>query len=798
MTTATETRTLSDRLRSMRRRVIDAPMEVGLIRAREITKAIRDNPDLPRAFQLALGVKETFKKLPLSISEDQRIVGNITEKFKGAVMYPEVKSSSLIKELDTFTERPYVRFMISDEEKHTLREEIFPFWDGASAYDDCFTKENIGEETEFLMRSIAMVVENDFAGANQLGYIDYGKAITQGFDGIIEEAETNMARISDSDPEAEEKRTFYKSVVTYAEGVILLGSRYSQLAQYLAVKSSSQESRSRFNEIAEVCAHVPAKPARTFHEALQAYWFTFVALQQLDMGMELPLCRADQFLSPYYRKDIDEGRLTRDEALELIEEFFVNCARTPFLVEYAVTKVNDGNSTRYTLTIGGVDRDGNDATNELSYLFLEAMDNLRLLSPNLAVRLHGGSPDAFVKAVSELMTNGGNVVEVFNDEVIIPGFTRLGLSLEDSRDYIIGGCVQPVPAGMYGPNCSAFMNAPKILEMTLNGGKPIISIMGDEDDLPTPAFTSFDELFGAYKEMLKHVVEHVALAMKVVGRVHHRHLPNPIISALSKGPMESGKDVKAGGTRYNEVGVSLVGLGTAVDSLAAIREVVYEKKTHSLDEVVDWIKTDFEESEQERQMLINHAPKFGNGHEQTDAIARDIVDYMDETLRAQPLSYRGGLHLLGAHSEAHHVYQGSMVAATPDGRHAGEMLSPGSGPTSSMDRDGPTTMLRSMAAIDYSKVAGGGSLNMRFNPSLFRTRDQVGKFASMLKSYFKMGGQHLQITVADAETLRDAQKHPEKYEDLIVRVTGYSARFVDLSLGTQEEIIRRTEMCVCG
>lgn len=797
MTTATEVEALSDRLRSMRQRVLDAPMEVGLVRPREMTTVMKDNPDLPRAIQLALGVKETFKKLPLSISQDQRIVGSITEKFKGAVMYPEVKSSSLIKELDTFTERPYLGFAISDEEKRELREEIFPFWDGTSAYDDCFTEENIGEETKFLMRCIAMVVENDFAGANQLGYIDYGKAITQGFEKIIEEAETNMAQISDGDPEADEKRIFYESVITYAEGVILLGQRYWQLAEYLAVKAKSNEERDRFRAIAEVCAQVPAKPARTFREALQAYWFTFIALEQLDMGMELPLCRADQILFPYYKKDIQEGRLTGEEALELVEEFYINCARTPFLVEYAVTKVNDGNSTRYTLTVGGVDRDGNDVTNELSYLFLKAMDNVRLVSPNLAVRLHPDSPDDFVKAACELMTNGGNVVEVFNDGAIIPGFTRLGVSLEDATDYIIGGCVQPVPAGMFGPNCSAFMNAPKILEVTLNQGKPIISIMGDEDDLPTPEFDSFDELFDAYKSMLKHVVEHVARVMRVVGETHHRHLPNPIISALSKGPIESGKDVKAGGARYNEVGVSLIGLGTAVDSLAAIREVVYEKKTQSLEDVVDWMKTDFEENEEERQMLLNHAPKFGNGHVKTDEIARDIVDFMDEALRAQPLSYRGGLHLLGAHSEAHHVYQGSMVAATPDGRHAGEMLSPGSGPTSGMDREGPTAMLRSMAAIDQSKVAGGGSLNMRFNPSLFRTKDQVDKFAAMLKSYFKMGGQHLQITVADAETLRDAQKHPDKYEDLIVRVTGYSARFVDLTEGTQDEIIRRTELCVC-
>jgi formate C-acetyltransferase len=781
----------------MRQRALDAPLEVGLVRPREFTNVIKNNPDLPRAIQLALGLKETFRRLPLSISENERLVGSVTEKFKGAVVYPEVKSDYLIKEIDNFTERPYLQFAITDEEKKELSENILPFWDDNSAYDDCCMRSRMSEETEFLMRNLAMVVQNDFSGANHLGYIDYGNAMKEGFEGIIKQAETAIADLSEKDPEAEEKRIFYKSVIISAEGVILLGARYSQLAQYLAAKSPSEVRRSRLLEIAEITAQVPAKPARTFREAVQAYWLTFIAVGQLDDGMETPLCRADQFLYPYYRRDIDQGLITRDEVLELIEELFIKFSQTAHLVEYAVTKVNDGNATRFTLTIGGTDRDGNDATNDLSYLILEAMDSLRLVSPNLAVRLHPETTDAFVKALAEIMTNGGNVVEVFNDEVIVPGFTRVGISLEDARDYMICGCVQPTPAGMYGPNCSAFMNAPKIFELTLNGGKPIISMMGDEDDRPTPEFNSYEELLDAYKRKLRSVVEHVASAMKVVAEVQHRHLPNPIFSALSEGTIESGKDIKAGGARYNEVGVSLIGLGTIVDSLAAIKEVVFEKKTHSLEEVIDWIKTDFEEYEEERQMLLNHAPKYGNGDPRADEIAKDLVDFMDETLREYS-GYRGGPYLLGLHTEAHHVYQGGMVAATPNGRHEGEMLSPGCGPSSGMDREGPTTMMRSVTAVDYTKVAGGGSMNMRFNPTLFGTEDQVDQFASLLRTYFKIGGQHLQITVADAETLREAQKNPNKYENLLVRVTGYSARFIDLSPGTQEEIIQRTEMCVCG
>ncbi len=791
----TITGTLTPRLERMREQTIRAPQEISTVRARAMTEAIKNHADKPRAIQLAIGLRAALGELPISIDDDERIVGALTEKFKGAILYPEIKSDHLINELDHFGERDEMRFLISDEEKRQLRDEIFPHWNGTSACDEMLSAQD--EDAQFYMMNIVYVLTHDFSGSAHLAHIDYARALNEGLGAIANEAEAARAGISDSDAEAEKKRNFYQSVIISIEAVTAFADRYSKLALDAAESVDDKARADELREIAEIVARVPAEPARNFREAVQSLWFVYLALMNLDVAQEIPVGRLDQFLYPYYRRDLDEGRLTRDETLEIIEELFIKFNRLTFLGEYAVTQVQSGNPMRPTVTLGGVDADGEDASNDLSFLILEATDNLRLIRPNIAVRLHAGSADAFVKAVVEVMTGGGNIIEVFNDEVNVPSITRRGFSTESGRDYVIGGCVQQTPGSVYGPNCSAHFNGPKLLEMFLNGGNPMISMTGDDERQPLPEFASYEEFWKEFKERTRPVIESLIRAMRVVGETLDRLLPNPVLSALIDGALESGRDVKSGGARYNVTGLSLVGLGTMADSLAAIREVVFEKNEHSLDEVVDWLKSNFGDHEQQRQMLLNRAPKYGNGDPRVDEIARDIVDWL-EAILSEHETYRGGAYTLGLHSETHHVLQGQIVAASADGRPAAELLSPGCGPTSGADRQGPTASMQSVAAIDHTKAGGGSSFNMRFNPSLFRTEKQLDEFAATLKTYFRLGGPHLQITVADVETLRKAQQEPEKHEDLIVRVTGYSARFVDLSPGMQEEIIRRTEMSLCA
>jgi len=786
--------TLSPRLAEMRERVIHSPQEISLVRARAVTQAVRNNPNLPRGIQLALGLKETFHQMPITIREGEKIVGEFTEKFRGALLYPEVKSDYLLKELDNFSEREQDSFQVSDAENAEIRTEILPYWIETSAYDEMMSRQS--EQALFYGRNLLNVFELDFGGSNHLANINYGRVLEKGWLGILEQAQSGETALKKKDPKADQKRSFYRSIILTCEAVVDYAARYARLAEEMSRQAGSTERARDLQELAGVLAQVPARPARTFREAVQSFWFTYVTLMQLDCGAEIPLGRVDQFLYPYYRRDLDEGRLTREEALELMEELFINLGRGPYLNAYVATKILDGTNERMTMTLGGIDKAGRDATNDLSLLILEAVDTLRLTRPDVAVRLNMHTPEPFYQYVTELMTNGANLVAVFNDKVITEGLVRQNFPVEAARDYVITGCVEPVPGGTYGPACSSFVNGPKVLELVLNGGSPILSLSGDDEDHPTPSFASYQELWDAFKLQLKTVVETTLTALEVVGETQDRLLPNPVLSALIDGALENGRDIKAGGAQHNLTGVDLLGLGTLVDSLAALRYVVYEKKTHTLDEVVEWLKADFDGYEPERRMLLNESPKYGNDDPDTDQIARDVVDWMDELLRPHH-TYRKGSYVLGLHSETHHIYQGVMVAASPDGRHAGESLSPGCSPTSGMDREGPTASLRSLTTVDYTRVPGGASAALRFNPALFRTPDQASSFQGLLRGYFNLGGQHLHINVVDTETLRDAQRHPEKYQDLLVRVTGYSARFVDLTAATQEEIIRRSEMVAC-
>lgn len=795
MTTGSVAKNLSSRLAIMREQVIYAPQEISLVRALAITEAVRSNPGLPRSIQFALGLKDALQQLPISIVDNERIVGSLTEKFKGAMLYPEIKSDFIGKELDNFEERERDCYVISETEKQQIRDKILSFWNGKSGYD--IMTPMLDEEIQFNARNIAIVIMPNFMGANLLTHINYGKVLSKGLNGIIQEARTAMENLSVSDPDTEGKEDFYKSIILSVEAVINYAARYSKLALELANKAETAERAQIFSEIADITAQVPAEPARTFREAIQSFWFTVLALMQMDVPTELPYGRLDQILFPYYQSDVDNGRLTQPEALELLEELFIKVNRLCILLEYAATKIYDGNNLRQTVTLGGIDVTGKSAVNPLSYLILDAVDNLKLIYPNVAVRLHPDLPEAFWKRVMRMMTSGSNLIEVVNDEVILSGFVRHGFSTDASRNYIIAGCVQPIPASTYGPNCSAFVNGPKVLEMVLNGGRPYYSMSGDDEDLPAPEFATYDELWNAFKLQLKSVVKSAAEGMDIVDKVQHSQLANPILSAVTDGTIESGRDVKAGGAQYNYTGMSIVGIGTVTDSLAAIKELVFDQKTFSLPEVIEWIKSDFEGYEPQRQMLMNHAPKYGNDIPRVDTIARDIADCFAEIL-SEYRTYRGGIYGPGLHTENHHIVEGLMVAATPDGRKAGERFSPGCGPTSGMDRNGPTASLRSFASIDYTKIMSGSSANMRFNPSLLHSDRQVDQFEAMLRAYFKLGGQHLQISVVDAETLRDAQRNPESYQDLIVRVTGYSARFVELTEALQEEIIKRSEMNVCG
>lgn len=792
--TVTHPYELPQRLRRWRERIIDGTRGISLIRAEAFSEALHSGSSEPRSMCLARGLALTLDRLPARIADGERIVGTLTEKPLCAALFPETNSGYLLKELDNFGERERDRFTVTDEQKWRLREEILPPWLEASGYDEMYRR--LSPESEFAMRNVAIVAGLEFGGAAHLAHLDYRRVVDRGYQAIVAEARAGLDALDPTDPEYTAKTAFHRSVIVVAEATMGFARRYADEAlRRAAVAAPAQAAELR--AIAEVASQVPAGPARSFREALQSFWFVFLALMQTDSASEIPLGRLDQLLYPHYRCDLAAGRLTREQATELLAELLLKVNELAFLAEYAATKVIDGNHFRLTLTLGGQQPDGGDASNEISVLLLAAADAVRLTQPNLAVRLHTGTDPVFRALVDEAMTSGANIVEVFNDDAIVAGFTAAGIAERDARDYLVTGCVQPIPGGAYGPTCAAFVNAPKALEMALNGGAPMLSLTGDDDDRPSPQAESYPQLWRLVADQVQSNVELALDAAQVVAEVQQELLPNPALSILVGGCLEAAADVKSGGARYNLTGVDLLGLGTFTDALAAIDDVVYTRRAHSLDEVIEWCKADFEGYQAQREMLLHRPPKFGNGDPRADQIAATVVEHAAGVLR-QHTPHRRGAYTLGLHSETHHIIQGSVVAATPEGRHAGETLSPGASPTSGMAQQGPTAALLSVAGLDLRQVLAGSSVNLRFNPSLLSTPEQRAAFSAMRDAYFQLGGQHLQINVVDVATLRDAQAHPQRYRDLLVRVTGYSARFVDLTLATQEEIIRRTEMGACS
>jgi formate C-acetyltransferase len=555
--------------------------------------------------------------------------------------------------------------------------------------------------------------------------------------------------------------------------------RYAKLAETLATSAPTVNRAAELRRIAETCRRVPREGARTFEEALQSFWFLYVGIVLDDGGMEIPFGRLDQLLWPYYRNDVAAGRIDSVAALELFECFFVKASELTFVLENGANRVEDGNTGRLTLTLGGLDAAGHDATNALSHLLVQTAANARTLQPNVSVRLHEGTPTDFVERVLSVVVSGSNNVQLFNDSAIVRALVKAGFSDVDANRYIITGCVQPAAADTYGSLCAAHVNGPRVLELFL----------ADERQTPESFAAFLDTFLVFFSGVLRETVGSLARA----DQAHAELLPNPFLSGLMRGALDHGRDVKNGGADNNATGVNLIGLGTLTDSLAAIEDLVFARRSLSLPELRRHLAADFAGDEALRARLARMTPSYGSGDERADRIAAAIVSAAHAEL-ARHKTFRGGVHVFALHSEAGHVLMGATVGATPDGRKALASLSVGAGPAHGRERQGPTAVLSSAARVDWSKVAGGSSLNLRFHPRMFSSPAQIRRFRDMLLTYFfDQGGPHLQVNVVSSEQLRRAQACPQDYRDLLVRISGYSARFVELSPETQEEIISRTE-----
>jgi len=612
----------------------------------------------------------------------------------------------------------------------------------------------------------------------------YKRVLAIGFKGIGEWADKARSDLVEGDQDYEHRKDFYESVSIAAKSVCEYAGRYAQLAEKMAAEITDATRRKELLEIAERCRRVPAEPPRIFMEAIQSMWMTQVVLQ-ISYGMDdiFSPGRVDQYLYPFYKADVEAGLITRKQALEAVEEF---------LIKVADNYIAGAN----VLTIGGLSRKGDDATNEMSYLFLEAMESVKGLGNSLPVRISPKTPkDFLVRACKVHRATGG--IAFYNDEIVIRDLLEDGFSLEDARDYGVIGCVEPTSVG----NCFSYTAGNGIfllgaLEMALNRGRRVLG--GNElicVETPDPStFMTFDEVKHAFADQLAYIVDRTIRAAEIKDRVYAESFPCLLLSSTIEGCLESGKDVTRGGAKYNHGHVNAQALASVANSLAAIKWAVFDEKLVTMRELVGHLHNNFKNAENLRQRLIHKAPKYGNDNPEVDEIAAWVAEVLTRETRKHK-SWRGGIYRPSLFSSGTQHIEGAFLGATPDGRLAGDVVSNGVSPTNGTEKSGTTAVFHSVAKASNTLLSDGTALNLNLSPFLLKSDESVEKFASLIEGYFKMGGRQVQFNPFDAEMLKDAQAHPEKYPDLTVKVTGYSAIFVDIAKPLQDDIIARTEFC---
>jgi len=757
------------------------PRYASIEQALIITQSYRENEDQPRILQRALALKAALEKISIAIEPGELIVGNRTVGVRWGVVFPESGSNWVDREFETLPTRAQDRFNVRQEDIDAFRREIVPYWKGKSL-EDVLRARN-GAEFDALSK-VVKINQKDHAQ----GHIcpDCAMWLRKGPAALRAEAESRMETARGS------QRLFYQAVATVMDGAILFMRRYAALARDMAATDDANAADLLL--VAENCEGLAVRPANSFHEALQSLWFLFVILQMESNASSFSPGRMDEYLWPWYDADIRAGRLDDARALELIECLWLKFNEIVYMRNANSAKYFAGFPIGFNIAVGGVDQEGNDFSNALSFMLLQAQKDLGLPQPNLSVRLHEHTGDALLKEAVRVVAKGSGMPQFFNDKAVVPALEALGVSERDARDYAIVGCVELTTQGNnLGWSDAAMFNLNQVQELTLNGGRCLLTgeqLGPDTGDLTT--YETFEQLEEAFRRQIDHFMERMVAACEVVEAAHQELLPSPFLSAVINDCMDRGVDVTAGGAHYNFSGIQMIQVANLADSLAAIRTLVYDQKRISREELLAALRCDFEGYEVLRATLLNRAPKYGNDIDAVDRLGARWAEYFKKCLGAFA-NYRGGPYHTGMYTVSAHVPMGENVGASPDGRKAREPLADGGmSPVYGRAEAGPTAVLKAVSKLDRTLTSNGGLLNMKFLPSFFNTEAGVDKFALFLRTFVDLEIPHIQFNVVRREDLLEAQKHPEKYRSLTVRVAGYTAYFVELAEKLQNEIIART------
>jgi formate C-acetyltransferase len=738
----------------------------------------------------ALCFKHLCAHKSLYIGEGELLVGERGPAPKVVPTFPELTCHSA-DDLRILNDRAMTSYRVDEEDIRRYEAEVIPYWQGRSMRDRIFS--NIPEDWRIAYEAglFTEFMEQRAPGHTALD----GTIYTLGMIDFKERIAERIGRLDyQNDPEASDKAEQLQAMDICCDAAIIFANRHADLAESMAAETEDPMRRAELRKIAQICRQVPAHKPRTFHEALQMYWFVHLGIiTELNGWDAMTPGHIDQHLAPFYEQDLADGLLDRDTAKELISCLWIKVNNHTAPPKVGVTAKESGTYNDFTqINLGGLNAAGGDASNEVSFLCLEVSDELHLLQPQPSVHISNKTPDRFLKAASRVIRKGYGYPSVFNTEMVVMEQVRVGKSVEDAREGGTSGCIETGAFGKEAYILTGYLNVPKILEITLNNG--IDQLTGKQVSIATgdaTTFTSYEELYDAFTRQLEHVVNLKIRVNNYIERMYAKYSPAPFLSVVIHDCIEKGKDYYDGGPRYNTNYIQCCGIGTVTDSLSAIKTHVFDNGSISMDRLLAALKNNFAEEEALRLKLWNKTPFYGNDDDRADAIMKRVYNSLFESIDGKA-NTKGTVYHLNMLSTTCHVYFGKMLGASANGRFSLLPESDGTSPSHGADRNGPTAVIKSLSKMDQSK-SGGTLLNQRFLPSVLASEQDLDKLGGLIRTYFTLGGHHIQFNVIDSKTLRSAQQHPDEYRNLLVRVAGYSDYFVDLDREHQEEIISRTE-----
>ena len=786
-----KTKCVTKRVERLRKESFEAIPSISIERALHQTEFYKENlGKYPIPILRALSFLDHCKRKTIYIGKDELIVGERGPKPKAVPTFPELTCHS-VEDLYILNSREQQRYIVNEEDIKTYEKEVIPYWRGRTQRERIFS--HVPDEWK---RAYEAGVFTEFMEQRAPGHTALdGKIYKKGMLDFKKEIKAHLDSLDFmNDPEATDKQEQLRAMDISCDAVILFASRHADLAEELAKKESDEKRKAELLKIAEVCRWVPANAPRNLHEAIQMYWFVHLGtITELNGWDAMNPGHFDQHLKPFYEKEIKEGTLSRDEAKELLSCVWIKFNNQTAPPKVGITAKESGTYNDFTnINIGGVDSNGKDGVNELSYIMLEIIEELHLLQPGNSVHIASQTPNKFLHSACKVIRQGHGYPSVFNPDVYILEMVGMGKSLKDARE---GGCSGCIEVGAFGKEAfllTGYLNVPKILEITLNNG--IDPLTGEMVGIKTGdprEFKSYEELYEAFLKQLNFIVDLKIKVSNYIDRMFAKYAPAPFLSVVIDDCIKKGKDYYNAGPRYNTNYIQCTGLATVTDSLSTIKKHVFEENTFSMDRLLNAVAKNFEGEEFMRQTILNKTPFFGNDDDYADSIALKIYEDLLEAIDGKP-NIKGESFHLNMLSTTCHIYFGKVLGATPNGRLAYKSISDGTSPSHGCDIKGPSAVIRSLTKLDHTR-SGGTLLNQRFLPSLLKREEDIKKLGQLIRSYFSLGGHHIQFNIVDTATLKAAQKTPQEYKDLLVRMAGYSDYFNDMNEDLQQEVIDRTE-----